>query len=60
VAIASSPNQRTTIERVVQSGSLVSLATLVQIQVETQPDLIISEGFKSSAKNLSHRRSENG
>ena len=48
VAIAGSPDQRTTIERVVQSGSMSSLATLVQIQVETQPDLIISEGFKSS------------
>jgi len=48
VAIASSPDKRTTIERVVQGSSLASLATRVQIQVETQPDLIISEGFKSS------------
>ena len=48
VAIASSPDRRTAIERVVQGSSLASLATLVQIQVETQPDLIISEGSKSS------------
>ena len=48
MAIASSPDRRTAIERVVQGSSLASLATLVQIQVETQPDLIISEGSKSS------------
>jgi molybdopterin-guanine dinucleotide biosynthesis protein len=48
VAITSSPDQQTAIERVVQDSSLASLATLVQIQVETQPDLIISERFKSS------------
>ena len=48
VAIASSPDQRTTIERVIQDSFWASLATLVQIQVETQLDLIVSEGFKSS------------
>ncbi|HIF44080.1 MAG TPA: hypothetical protein EYQ67_08075 [Dehalococcoidia bacterium] len=48
VAITSSPDQRTAIERVVQDSSLASLATLVQIRVETQPNLIISERFKSS------------
>ena len=48
VAITSSPDQRTTIERVVEDSSLASLATLVQTQVETRPDLIISEEFKSS------------
>ena len=62
VAIASSPDHRTTIKRVAQDSSLAPFATLVQIQVETQPDLIIFRRMQiqSSAKNLSHRRSENG
>ena len=48
VTITSSPDRRTTIELVVEDSSLALLATQVQTQVETRPDLIISEESKSS------------
>lgn len=48
VAIASSPDRRTMVERVNQDSSLASLAALVRTQAKAQPDLIIAEGFKTS------------
>jgi len=48
VAIASSPDRRTMVERVNQDSSLASLAALVQTQTKAQLDLIIAEGFKTS------------